>query len=836
MSLAWRIARAELRGGGLRGFRIFLLCLTLGVAAIAAVGEVREAIRAGLAAEGAVMLGGQAELGFTYRRATPEERDWVATRVAQMSEVVDLRSMASTADGMDSALTQLKAVDGAWPLLGQVVLDPPVGVAALAGQGGLPGAFLDPVLADRLGLKVGDRFRLGGEDFVLMARLLREPDAGSAGMAFGARSVVALSALEGTPLLAPGSLYETDYRVTLPPGTALAAFRAEAEARFADAGMEWTDETRAAPSVERFTERLGAFLVLVGLAGLAVGGVGIFATVQAWVTRKAATIATLRALGAEGATIRGAFLLQLAALTGLGVAAGLALGAGAVWAAQGPIAATMPFPVVVRLSAQPLIEAAIYGVLTAAIFALWPLARLSELRAATLYRAAEAPRRGLPASGLLALIALLTAALLGAAVAFSGLPMLTLVTLGGVAAALVLLALAARGLRRLARSLAPRTGRRPALHAALAAIGAPRSEAGAVILALGLGLSVLSAVAQVQSGLRGAIAQDLPKLAPAFFLLDIPPAERPALEARLLAQEGVTKVDSVPMLRGILTEINGENARKVAGDHWVLRGDRGVTFAQTPREPLVAGTWWPADYTGPPLVSVSDEEALELGLKLGDRLTVNILGRDIVATVSSFRAVDFSTMGIGFVLTFSPSALAGAPHTDLATVYAPPEAEADLLRLLTREFPTVTAVPVREAMGRVSEALGAIATAVALAASVTLASGFAVLLGAAASGEEARAREAALLKTLGATRGLILRSFALRAGLMGAAAGAIAVAVGALAGWAVLRFVMESAFRFDVLSAVLVVLGGMAAVLLAGTVFALRPLAARPARVLRASE
>lgn len=835
MRLALSIARAELRSG-IKGFRIFLLCLMLGVAAIAAVGLVREAIRAGLSDQGAVLLGGQAQLEFTYRRATVPERDWIMAQGERVSEVVDLRSMASTGDGAETALTQLKGVDENWPLLGQVALDPPVGVAALAGQGGLPGAFLDPVLAERLALKPGDRFRLGGQDFVFMARLLREPDAGGAGMAFGARSVVALSALERTPLLAPGSLYETQYRLILPEGQSLPALKSAAQKRFEGAGMRWSDERRAAPAVERFTDRLGSFLVLVGLAGLAVGGVGIFATVQAWIARKAATIATLRALGASGATIRGAFLIQLAVLTVLGVLAGLALAAALVLAAQGPIAAAMPVPVTVTLAPRPLLEAALYGTLTAAIFALWPLAQLSELRAATLYRAAQTARRGLPGPGMLALIGALTAALLGAAVAFSGLPALTLGTLGGVAAALGLLALAAAGIRRLARRLGPRVARFPALHAALAAIGAPRSEATAVILALGLGLSVLAAVGQVESGLRGAIAKDLPKLAPAFFLMDIPPPERPALVERMQDFAGVSRVDTVPMLRGILTKINGQDARKVAGEHWVLRGDRGVTFAETPREKLTAGQWWPKGYAGPPLVSVSAKEAAELGLNLGDRLTVNILGRDIEAEIASFRDVDFSTMGIGFVLTFSPNALAGAPHTELATIYAPPTDEAPILRALSKDFPTVTAIPVHEAMARVSDALSAIAQAVALAASVTLLTGFTVLLGAAAAGEEARAREAALLKTLGATRGLILLSFALRALILGAASGAIAVAVGALAGWAVLTFVMEAPFRFDPLSAGAIVAGGMAAVLAAGTLFAARPLSVRPAQVLRAQD
>lgn len=215
---------------------------------------------------------------------------------------------------------------------------------------------------------------------------------------------------------------------------------------------------------------------------------------------------------------------------------------------------------------------------------------------------------------------------------------------------------------------------------------------------------------------------------------------------------------------------------------------------------------------------------------------MNILGRDIEATITSLRDVDFSTAGIGFVLTLNPAALAGAPHTDLATIYAPEASEAAILRDLARAFPNITAIRVRDAIARVSEALATIARAVALAASVTLATGFTVLIGAAAAGEGARAREAALLKTLGATRGMILRSFALRAALAGAAAGIIAVAVGALAGWAVLHFVMEASYRFAPGPAAAIALGGIGAVLIAGLVFALRPLAARPARVLRENE
>ncbi|HEY0213861.1 MAG TPA: FtsX-like permease family protein [Paenirhodobacter sp.] len=832
MNLALRIAARELRGG-LRGFRVFVICLILGVAAIAGVGLVREAIRAGLADQGAVLLGGDAQYEFTYRRATADEYDWIAARAEALSEVVEFRSMAGTPDG-DYALTQVKAIDAAYPLLGDLQLDPPVPMSAL--QGTIPGVFLDPVLADRLGVVPGDPVLIAGQTFVMRARIVREPDNTGGGFTMGPRSIVSLEAIAATPMLAPGTLFESEYRVILPPDTGLDMLREAARQRFDGAGMRWSDSRRAAPGAERFTGQLASFLVLVGLAGLAVGGVGISATTAAWIERKAATIATLRALGATAVTIRAAFLMQLAVL-GLGaIAMGLALAVLGVWAAAGPIARLMPVPVEVGVAWRPLAEAAVYGALTAAIFALWPLARMENLRAATLYRVSDGRARRWPRWPGLALIGGLTLGLVGFAAWRSGMPGLTAAALGGVAAALAVLALAAVVLRWCARWARPRAKGRPALHAALAAISGPRSEVVAVVLSLGLGLSVLAAIGQIESGLRNAISGDLPRQAPAYFIIDIQPDQIDPLVAQLRATPGVGRIDTAPMLRGVITRINGRPAREVGGDHWVLRGDRGVTFADTPRERLTAGEWWPVDYSGPPLVSVGAKEAAEIGLKLGDRITVNILGRDITATIQSFRDVDFSTAGIGFVLTLNPSALAGAPHTDIATVYADAGAEATVLRDTARAFPNVTAIRVSDAIARVSEALTTIARAVAVAASVTLLTGLMVLIGTAASGEAARAREAALLRTLGATRGMVLWSFALRSLLMGAAAGMIAAAVGAVSAWAVLRFVMDLGYRFAPGPACAVILGGVAVTVMAGLLFALRPLAQRPARVLRAVE
>ena len=838
--LPWRLARRELRGG-LRGFRIFLACLALGVAAIAAVGTVRASIEAGLVREGAALLGGDAEMDFTYRFATDAEKAWMGKQALAVSEVVDFRSMALVdRDGTpERALTQVKAVDGAYPLIGAAVLDPEMPLeVALAGRDGQPGALMERVLIDRLGLAPGDTFRLGTQDFVLMAALVREPDNASAGFGLGPRTMVATPALEGAGLLAPGSVYSTKYRLDLPAGTALEALSQEAEAQFRDSGMRWRDSRDGAPGVSRFVERMGAFLVLVGLSGLAVGGVGVSAAVRSYLASKTSVIATLRTLGAERRTIFRTYFLQIGVLSLVGIVIGLALG-GLIPVLLGPlIEAQLPVPSAFALYPAPLMEAATYGLLTAFLFTLWPLARTEEVRAATLFRDALSGARLLPAPRYLAATALGLALLVSLAAWFSGTLWLTLWTGGGLVGALLLLAGAAWAIRRIARRSTRLARGRPPLRWALAAISGPREAAASVVLSLGLGLSVLAAVGQIDGNLRDAITGDLPDIAPSYFFVDIQKDQMEGFTERLQTDPAVHRVDSAPMLRGVITRINGRPAREVAGDHWVVRGDRGVTYAGAlpARTHITAGTWWGAESSGPPQISFAAEEAAEMGLKLGDEITVNILGRDITAPITSFREVDFSTAGIGFVLTMNPGALEGAPHTFISTVYADEEAEAAILRDLAGAYPNITAIRVRDAIDRVSDVLASLAAATSWGAAATLLTGFLVLIGAAAAGEGVRTYEAAVLKTLGATRARILSSFALRAALLGLAAGVVALGAGIAGGWAVSRFIMETKFAVIWPSALGIVGGGVLTTLVAGLLFAWRPLAARPARVLRARE
>ncbi|MEO9574862.1 MAG: FtsX-like permease family protein [Lentilitoribacter sp.] len=842
MSLATsaRFAARELRGG-LRGFRIFLACLALGVAAIAAVGSVRSAIEAGLEREGAALLGGDAELDFTYRFASKDELEWMNGVATEVSEIADFRSMAVVdgPDGTERGLTQIKAVDDLYPLIGAVELTPDMPLdQALAINNGMPGAVMERALIDRLGLSVGDTFRLGTQTFRLSAELSREPDGAAGGFALGPRTIVLRTSLENAQLLAAGTLFNSKYRLALPPGTDLDMLEAEARTRFENSGLRWTDARNGAPGVSEFVDRLGAFLVLVGLSGLAVGGVGVSAAVRAYLSEKTSVIATLRTLGAERSTIFQTYFFQIGTLSLLGIAIGLVLGALIPLALAPVIEARLPIPASFAIYPGPLFESAIYGLLTAFVFTLWPLARAEDVRAATLFRDALGTARLLPAARYLLWIALGLVTLIGLAGLFSGTWWLTLWTSGGIAFALALLAIAATGIRWLSRRLAPRAKGRPALRWALGAISGTREGAASVVLSLGLGLSVLAAVGQIDGNLRNAISGNLPDIAPSYFFVDIQRDQIAGYTERLESDESVSRIESAPMLRGIITQINGTPASEVAGDHWVIQGDRGLTYSETPSENtrITAGEWWPEGYAGAPQISFAAEEAKEMGIGLGDTLTINILGRDITGTITSMREVDFSTAGIGFILSMNPSALQGAPHSFISTVYATEESEAQILRDISNAYPNVTAIRVRDAIDRVADVLAGLAAATSYGAGATLLTGFLVLIGAAAAGTQARTYEAAVLKTLGATRRRILISFATRAALLGLAAGAVALAAGITGGWAVSTFVMDTDFSVIWPSALAIIIGGVTATLVAGLAFAWGPLAARPAQVLRGRE
>lgn len=835
-SLSWKFALRELRGG-INGFRLFLACLALGVAVIATIGSLRSAIETGLTNEGAALLGGDAEATFTYRFANTTEREWLEQHSSQVSEVVEFRSMAAVAD--ERTLTQVKAVDTLYPLYGTVKLSPDIPLQqAFDGDGSIPGGVMERVLSDRLGLTIGDKFTLGSQQFVLSGVLDWEPDSTGSGFSSGPRTLVRTSDLAQSGLLREGTLFSTKYRLSLPQDTDLDTMSNIAKTHFADAGLRWRDSRNGAPRIARFIDRVGSFLVLVGISGLAVGGIGVSTAVRAYLAKKTTTIATLRTLGAERRVIFLTYFLQIGILSLIGICIGLLIGVVAPLVLAPALSSQLPFPAALSIYPSALIEAALYGAITALLFTLWPLAAAERIRAATLYRDANTDTFRWPAPGYLIAIAALLIALVITTVSFSSQIALTLWTLAGLSVTMLILIFSAKAVSYSATLGNSIARGHPPLRWAFAAISSGRDGAGTAVLALGLGLTVIAAIGQVDGNMRRAITGNLPDIAPSYFFVDIQRDQMPAFLDRVENDPNITKVDYAPMLRGVISKINGRSAVDVAGNHWVIRGDRGITYStkQPDTTTITQGEWWPENYTGPPQISFAAEEAAELGLKLGDELTVNILGRDISATITSFRDVDFSNVGLDFILTMNENALSAAPHSYIATIHAAPKAEAAILRDLTQVMPNITAIRVRDALNRVATVLQKIARTTAYGAMATLLTGFLVLLGTSAAAEPARRYEAALLKTLGATRHQILLSFTLRAIFTGATAGCVALAAAICGAWAINHFVFETSYTVIWPNALVVVCSGIAVTLVSSLAFAWRPLSAQPTHTLRSRE
>lgn len=838
MILAWSVALRELRGG-FRGFKIFLLCLALGVAAIFSVGTVRSSIENGLETQGSVLLGGDAQLELSYRFATEEEKVWISENAISSTEIIKMRSMIQI--GEEISLIEVKGVGNEYPLLGEIELTYGSLKEAFSEKNGTDGIVIEKTLAERFGIDRNDTVSIAGKSFHIGDILVREPDAATGGFSFAPKILVLNSAIEKAGLLGPGVLFETQYKMTFPVNADLDSLRSSLLETFPDSGIDWDDRRRAAPGVERFVDSMADFLILVGIAGLAVGGVGVQSAVRAHLERKTETIATLKTLGASSRIVFQTYFIQITLLSLTGILLGLAIGISVLTIFSDLIESSIPFDIEVGIYLLPILESSFYGILIAYLFSLWPLGVSSAVRPAAIYRGGDSSSLDFHKKSQIAShILLVIVTLLLSVIFFTKNGIITLGAFAGIAGILLALAGISLILKKLIRMTIQSTfiRRSPISRLALSSMSGLRSETTSVVMSLGLGLTVLAAIGQIDSNLRQVISNELPDKAPSYFFIDIQPDQIDGFINMVSEFEGVSRYETAPMLRGVLSKINGIDAREYAGDHWVVRGDRGLTYADEPSEntKIVSGNWWPKDYEGPAQVSFAREEAEEIGVDIGDELVINVLGRDIEAKITSLREVDFSSAGMGFVMTLNSSALKGAPHTHIATVYADEESETRLLKSLIREYPNVTAIRVKDAIDRAVEALTSLANAIAWATSATLVTGFVVLIGSASAGERSRIYESAIVKTLGMTRSQIMASFALRSFLMGASAGLIAIIAGGLSGWSVMTFIMESDYTFEPVSAAAIVFGGAFATLLANLLFSFRPLSSKPSSVLRAKD
>jgi putative ABC transport system permease protein len=835
---AWR----ELRGG-LRGFGVFVACIALGVMAIAGVGSVAASLNDGVAGAGRVILGGDVAFALIQREASAPERAFLDAH-GTVSVAATLRAMARTADG-HSSLVELKAVDADYPLFGAVTTDPALLLAKLFAQDGDAfGAAVDPTLLTRLDLKIGDRITIGNAAIELRAALTAEPDKLSGGLGLGPRVLVSETALRATGLLQPGSLVRWQYRLRLPSAdasdSAVAALQKQAEAAFPDAGWEVRTRSKASPQLERSVERFTQFLTLVGLTTLLVGGVGVANAVASHLGRKRDVIGTLKALGATGGGIFAIYLAEVILVALVASLIGVALGAALPFAIAAGFGKIIPLPVAPALFPGVLLRSIVYGLLTALAFALWPLGRAHDISVSMLFRDQIAAERAWPRLRYVAASAAIVGLLALLAIFSTYDQRVGIYFIIAAAVVFLLLRLVAMLTMWIARHV-PRQ-RSTVLRLAIANIHRAGALTPSVMLSLGLGLALLVTVVEIDGNLHREFAASLPEHAPSFFFIDIPAADTDRFDTFMRQTAPGSTVERVPMLRGRIVSANGiaaDDLKAAPGSRWVLRGDRGITYANAvpAGSRIVSGQWWNADYAGEPLVSLESRTAHDLDLKIGDSVTVNVLGRNVTARIANLRAVDWENLGINFVMVFSPGTFTGAPHSDIATLTfadgGTTAEETAVIKALADAFPTVTSVRVKDALDAVDSLVSKLVLALRGASSITLIAAALVLGGALAAGQRYRVYDAVVLKTLGATRARLTAAYAVEYLLIGLATVVFGVAAGSLAADLVVTKVMDFPFVWVAGEALVTAMAALFVTVALGLAGTFSALGRKPAEVLR---
>ena len=858
----WRQMVRETRGARGR-VTFFVLCLAVGVGAVVAVAGFSASLRATLAREARQLLAadvrvrGLQPLPAAVDELLAGEASAQGVRSTRLTEMITVAAAPKeTAGAGRSQVVELKAVDGEFPFYGTLRLSPERPLAELLADGG---AVAAPELLTRLSLRPGDPIAVGGKLFTLRGTVLAEPDRLGNAFALGPRLFLSGESLRSTGLVATGSRVSHRLLVKLPEGSTAAtaeAFAGRLRGALADPAF-YRIETAAEgqPELRRGVDRTERFLGLVALLSLVVGGVGVAQTVRAWLASRLDSIAVFKALGARPREILAIYLGQTVLLAGIGSLAGVALGLALERLV--PSLAGALLPVVPQFELQPLaaLRGLGLGIGIALLFALPPLLSALGVPAARVLRREIEP---LPPSRLalagvaLALLAGLTAIAGVQARSFTWGAAFT----GGLAATAAVLALAARGLilgvRRLPRLRLPLP-----LRYGLAALGHPGAPTVASVVALGLGAMVVVGMRTVEHGLTTRLRGDLPTNAPTAFLIDIQPDQWTAVRAEI-DRAGATAVDSVPVVMARLAELDGasvatlaaarEKARDAAASQnddadeergqrgrWALTREQRLTFLdRLPADnTLVEGALWSDPQAAE--VSVEEEYARDLGLKLGSKIVFDVQGVPVALTVTSLRKVRWESFAINFFWVVEPGVLDRAPQMRIASVRLPAGGEQHLQDALAATFPNVTVFAIREVLEKVSAVLERIALGVRFLGGFTVLAGLAILAGAVAASSAQRGREAALGKALGMTRPQVAALFATESAIVGALAGAIGSVAGTALAAVVLEKGMDIPFRLEVLPPLAAI--AFAALLAAGAGLAAsaRPLAQRPLEALRAS-
>ncbi len=833
-----RVALRDLRHG-YRGFWIFFSCLALGVAAITLVTILSSGLISGIQRDGQLILGGDLAVQQQFRELTDEPLAALNEYAVEMAQFVELTTLLRTTDTQNSILVSLKAVNDTYPLYGTVKIQDGSTLAdAIAWDGAAWGALVDPFIVTSGRAQVGDQVGFGTNSFRVTGIIDDEPDrmASAGRFAFWPRVIVHRDALDNSGLLGFGSRSSFEYRAKLVAENDPGEVVAELQSQFP--GLNVRDFHNASPNLSEIVDRIGVLLSLAGLTTLLIGGVGVSNAVRAYLETRLTTIAILKCIGGSHGFVLRTFLFQMLLLSAVGVLIGLLIGIVIALFTSVAVERLLSVPLDVTLRPALMVIIVTYGMLTAMLFTLWPLTRALNTSPAILFRnfiAAQRPRMGWQVVVATAVIALLLASIVIYNAQQKSFAIWFVI---GVTVAFLVFRLISIAMMKLAKLAGGRFS--SVIRLALANLHRPGAATADTVLAIGLGLSVLIATAMVSTNLNRQISDLIPERAPAFFFIGVQSTQMAQFRSLLAQSGGVTQLNTRPFIPGRITRIKGLDPYDALVDEageWLIDdgGERIFSYTAEPLDnvSMVAGEWWPADYQGAPLLSIHKDVADSFALTIGDEITLNILGREIIGRVHNVRDLEWRSMQLNFAIMLSPAPLQSVPHSNVATAHVDADAEFAVQDLIAGQMPNVTVIRVKEALSRVSALVSRGRTAAQSISVVTIIAGILVLAGIVISENRRRAYESVLLKTIGASRRFILTTFSLEYFIQGVVAALAAILVGSLISWAVIKRLMGWDWYFMPWSAINTIIFGLTIALSLGMLGIWRALRHRPLYYLR---
>lgn len=836
---------------GSRGRLLFFIaCLAVGVSAVVAVAGLSASMNDGIRREARQLLA--ADLVIRGGQPIPEDLSkalapFPGTRRTDVRETVTVASAPGKAGRPGpSQLVEMKVVDGIYPFYGNLELSPARPLAELLTP---RTAVVASELLARLGRRVGEDIQIGGQPFRVAGIVVSEPDRVGISLTMGPRVFISGPGFERTTLDDRGSRigYRALFRL---PDSISAAGLASAAERLRESlpnGDFYRVETyrQAQPALRENLERVERFLGLVALLSLFVGGIGVAQSVRAWLAGRLDAIAVLKCLGLRPREIFPLYLGQTLLMGLAGSLVGIVAGAAVQLILPRIFPDLIPAGMINPWQPAALLRGLALGVGVALVFSLPPLSAVLRVPPARVLRrdAEPLPRHRWVTA---ATVAILGLGVWGMATLQSGSPLRGAQFTGGVALVTAALAGAAFAVTRLVRRV-PRDVF-PAraslwLRQGLAALARPGAGAGSAIVALGLGVLVVLGMSLVERRLASQLSAEIPTDAPSAFLVDIQPDQWPGVE-RILRQGGARGIESVPVVMARLSAIDGVRAQDLVerpgrpgerrdGRRWALTREQRLTYMkELPKDNrIIEGALWSDPHRAE--VSIEQEFANDIGVRLGSTLRFDVQGVPIDVVVTSLRTVDWQTFGINFFLVVEPGVLEQAPQQRLAVARLPLGNEQRVQDEVAAAYPNVTLLRVREILEKVLRVLGRISLGIRFLGGFTVVAGVAILAGAISAGTARRGREVALLKTLGMTRRGVAATFAVEYALIGLVAGAIGTVGGTALAWGVVTRGFEIPWKFDPLVLTLTLATSVALAVVAGLAASFRALERRPIEVLR---